>query len=155
MFRAMLTACVMCVAVPSLAQKPDELKGITVLSIEVEGVSAQAAACGLSRDAILAAMTKALTDGGVKVTKDADTDVYLYVNVNTVSPTAGLCVSRYDASINTYVTATLPYQTQSALVQVVLAREGGLAGGGVSGHGDAVIKALRQYVDQFTARIRK
>jgi hypothetical protein len=72
-----------------------------------------------------------------------------------VSPAAGLRVSRYDVSLNTYVTSTLPYQTQSALLQVVLARESGLAGGSVSSHGDAVIKTLTQYVDQFALRIRR
>ncbi len=154
--RVLLTLCVMCAAASTFAQKPDaELKGITVLGVEVEGLGAQAATCGLGRDAVQAAATKALTDGGLKVTANTDTDVFLYVNVNTVSPAAGLCVSRYDVSLNTYVTTTLPYQTQPALVQVVLAREGGLAGGALSGHGDAVIKAVKQYVDQLVLRIRR
>jgi hypothetical protein len=65
-----------------------------------------------------------------------------------------LCISRYDVSLNTYVTARLAYQTQSALLQVVLARDGGLTGGGPSSHGEAVIKAVKQYVDRFTQRIR-
>jgi len=153
---AILTACLVCLAGPSFAQKPDaELKGITVVGVEVEDVSAQAAACGLSREAIQATVTKALTDGGLKVTRNADTDVYLYVNVNTVSPAAGICVSRYDASLNTYITAKPPYQDQPALLQVVLVHEGGMASGGASGHGDGVIRTLKQYVDQFALRIRR
>ncbi len=153
--RAMLTAGLLCAAAPVFAQGADtQLKGITVLGVEVEGGGAQAAACGVSREAIQAAVTKALTDGGLKVTDHADTDVFLYVSVNTVSPTAGLCVSRYDVSLNTYVTATLPYQTQSALLQVVIAHESGLSGSGPSTHGDALIKAVKQYVDQFARRIK-
>jgi len=153
---ALLAAGLAVAARPSLAQKADaELKGITVVGVEVEDVSAQAAACGLSRDAIQSALTKALTDGGLKVTRNSDTDVYLYANVNTVSPTAGLCVSRYDVSLNTNTSAKLPYQEQQALVQVVLIHEGGMASGGASGHGDGVVKALKQYVDQFTLRIRR
>ncbi len=141
---------------PAFAQKPDaELKGITEVGVELEQVSAQAAACGLSRDAIQAAVTKALTDGGLKISRFADTDVYLYVNVNTVSPAAGLCVSRYDVSLNTNTSAKLPYQQQEALVQVVLLHDGGMASGGANGHGDGVVKALKQYVDQFTLRIRR
>jgi len=151
-----LTLLLVCAAVPSIAQKPDaELKGITVVGVEVEDVSGQAAACGLSRDAIQSAVTKALTDGGLKVTRNSDTDVYLYVNVNTVSPAAGLCVSRYDASLNTNTSAKLPYQEQPVLVQVVLIHEGGMASGGANGHGDGVVKMLKQYVDQFALRIRR
>jgi hypothetical protein len=151
-----LTSAVLLLAGPSFAQKPDaELRGITVVGVEVEDVSAQAAACGLSREAIQSTVTKALTEGGLKVTRNADTDVYLYVNVNTVSPAAGVCVSRYDASLNTNITAKLPYQDQSALVQVVLIHEGGMASGGASGHGDGVVKTLKQYVDQFALRIRR
>jgi hypothetical protein len=156
MFCVLLTACLSSAAIPSFAQKPDtELKGITEVGVEVEDVSAQASACGLSREAIQATVTKALTDGGLKVSRNADTDVYLYVNVNTVSPAAGTCVSRYDASLNTYITAKLPYQDRSALVQVVLVHEGGISSGGASGHGEGVIKALKQYVDQFASRIRR
>jgi hypothetical protein len=141
---------------PSSAQKPDaELKGITEVGIEVEDVSGQAAACGLGRDAIRASVTRALADGGMKVARNTDTDVYLYVNVSTVSPAAGLCVSRYDASLNTNTLAKLPYQEQPVLVQVVLIHEGGMASGGANGHGDGVVKALRQYVDQFALRIRR
>jgi hypothetical protein len=52
-------------AAPALAQNPDaQLKGITVLGVEVDAGGAQAATCGVSRDAILVAVTKALTDGG-------------------------------------------------------------------------------------------
>jgi hypothetical protein len=140
----------------SFAQKPDaELKGITEVGIEVEDVSGQAAACGLSRDAIRDSMTKGLAGGGLKAAWNTDTEVYLYVNVSTVSPAAGLCVSRYDASLNTNTMAKLPYQEQPVLVQVVLIHEGGMASGGANGHGDGVVKALRQYVDQFALRIRR
>ncbi len=145
-----------CGARLSFGQRPDaELKGITVAGIEVEDVSAQAAACGLSRDAIQSVVAKAFTDGGLKVARNTDTDVYLYVNVNTVSPSPGLCVSRYDASLNTNTTAKLPYQEQPLLLQVVLIHEGGMASGGANGHGDGVLKTLRQYVDQIALRIRR
>jgi hypothetical protein len=155
--RCLVAALILgCGAGPSFAQKPDaELKGITVVGIEVEEVSAQAAACGLSRGAIQSVLSKALTDGGLKVERNTDTDVYVYVNVNTVSPSAGVCVSRYDASLNTTTTARLPYQEQPVLVQVVLIHEGGMASGGANGHGDGVVKTLKQYVDQFALRIRR
>jgi hypothetical protein len=152
---AAAAAVLVCAAVPALAQSPDAvLRGIAELGIEVDTSGAQAATCGVNRDAILAAVTKTLTDAGLKVNSKTDTDVFLYVNVNTVSPTAGLCVSRYDVSLNAYVTAKLPYQPASALLQVLLAREGGLAGSGPATHGESVVKAVRQYVDLFAKRIK-
>jgi len=158
--RAMLAASLVClaafcVAAPASAQKPDaELRGITVVGVEVEELGSQAAACGLSRDTIQAAMSKVLADNGLKVVRDTDTDTYLYVNVNTVSLATGLCVSRYDAFLYTHVSARLPYQDQPVLVQVSLLHEGGLAGGGKAGHAENVIKNLKGYVEQFTSRIR-
>jgi len=142
-------------AAPAFAQKPDaELRGITVVGVEVEELGSQAAACGLSRDTIQAAMSKVLADNGLKVVRNTDTDTYLYVNVNTVSLATGLCVSRYDAFLYTHVSARLPYQDQPVLVQVSLLHEGGLAGGGKAGHAENVIKNLKGYVEQFTSRIR-
>jgi hypothetical protein len=153
--RAMLAAALVSLAAPVSAQKPDaELKGITLVGVEVEELGSQAAACGLSRDTIEAAMSKMLADNGLKVVRNTDTDVYLYVNVSTVSVPTGLCVSRYDASLNTHVTARLPYQDQPVLVQVSLLHEGGLAGGGKAGHAENVVKSLKEYVQQFTSRIR-
>ena len=152
---AAATAAFLVAAAPASAQSPDTvLKGITALGIEVDTSGAQAATCGVSREAILVSVTKALTDAGLKVNTKTDTDVFLYVNVNTVSPTAGLCVSRYDVSLNAYVTAKLPYQAEAALLQVLLVREAGLSGSGPSTHGAAVVKSVSQYADQFAARIR-
>ena len=153
--RAMLTASLISLAAPASAQKPDaELRGITVVGVEVEELGSQATACGLSRDTIQAAMSKVLADNGLKVVRNTDTDTYLYVNVNTVSLPTGLCVSRYDAFLYTHVSARLPYQDQPVLVQVSLLHEGGLAGGGKAGHAENVVRNLKEYVEQFTSRIR-
>jgi len=153
--RAVLTASLISVAAPASAQKPDaELRGITVVGVEVEELGSQATACGLSRDTIQAAMSKVLADNGLKVVRNTDTDTYLYVNVNTVSLPTGLCVSRYDAFLYTHVSARLPYQDQPVLVQVSLLHEGGLAGGAKAGHAENVVRNLKEYVEQFTSRIR-
>ena len=153
--RGVLIVSLVLLPAPASAQKPDaELKGIKVLGVEVEELGSQAVACGLSRDTIQAAVSKVLADNGLKVVRNTDTDVYLYVNVNTVSVPTGLCVSRYDAFLNTHVSARLPYQDQPVLVQVSLLHEGGLAGGGKAGHAENVVKNLKDYVQQFTSRIR-
>jgi hypothetical protein len=144
------------VASPAFAQRPDvELKGITVVGVVVEDLSPQAAACGLNHDTIQAAASKILTDSGLKVVRDSDNDTYVYLNVITTSIPTGLCVSRYDAYLYTHTTAKLSYQDSPVLVQVSLIHEAGLAGGAASGHGDNVLRSLKQYVEQFAARIRR
>lgn len=140
---------------PIGALVPDgELKGLTALGLVVEEPSGQAAACGVKRDAIEAAVGKIFTDAGFKVRRNSDEDTYLYVNVMTTSLPSGYCVSRYDASIFSMVTATVSYQSAPALLQVVLLHAAGIGGSAANAHGDTVIHDLERYVGGFTARIR-
>ena len=137
------------------AQGPGaELKGLTKLGVVVEDLSSQAAACGLSQAPIEAAVAKSLSDAGLTVRRNSDEDTYVYVHIITVSVSAGLCVSRYDASLYSYTNATLSYQTTPVLVQVSLLHKGGITGGAAGVHADAVIRSVTQYVDEFAAQIR-
>jgi hypothetical protein len=141
--------------VPLGPQKRDaELANITRIGLVVEELTAQAASCGIEKAGLEAAITKGLTDKGLKVAKNADEDTYLYVDVVTVTASAGLCVSRYDASLFTHTTATLSYQSRPSLVRVVLLHEGGIAGGAPKEHADRVLANLTQHVDKFGERIR-
>jgi hypothetical protein len=143
-------------AAPAWAQRPDvELKGITVVGVVVEDLSSQAVACGLNRESIQASASKILADSGLKVVRDSDNDTYVYLNVMTTSIPGGICVSRYDAYLYTHTTARLSYQDTPVLVQVSLIHEGGLAGGSAATHGERVATSLKQYVEQFAARIRR
>ena len=140
---------------PLGSQKRDaELANITRIGLVVEELTSQAAACGLEKAALEAAITKSLTDRGLKVAKNSDEDTYLYVDVVTVSASAGLCVSRYDASLFTHTTATLSYQSRPSLVRVLLLHEGGIAGGGPKEHVERVLANVTQHVDKFGERIR-
>jgi len=137
-------------------QQPDaELRRLTSLGVVVEGLTPQAAACGVSQDPIAAAVSKRLTDAGFKVVRDSDEDSYLYVHVMTTSISANFCVSRYDVFIYSHTTATLSYQDKPVLVQVQLLHKGGLTGGAPAAHGDGVVKGVQDYVDQFVTRIRE
>lgn len=131
-----------------------ELKGLTKLGVVVEDLSSQAAACGLSKAPIEATVSKSLSDAGFNVRLNSDEDTYLYVHIITVSVSAGLCVSRYDAYLYTYTNATLSYQPASVLVQVSLLHKGGIAGGAAGVHADTVVRGVKQYVDEFAAQIR-
>jgi hypothetical protein len=88
------------------------------------------------------------------VIRNSDDDTYLYVNINTASVSAGLCVSRYDAFLYTHTTAKLSYQGTPVLVQVSLLHKGGIAGGAPAAHADGVLRGVQEYVDQFATRIR-
>jgi hypothetical protein len=139
----------------ALDQRPDAaLKGLTRLGVVVEGLGAEAAKCGLKQEALEAAVTKRLTDAGLRIVRDSDDDTYLYVNVNTVTASAALCVSRYDVTLYSHTAARLTHTASPVLLQVELLHKGGLAGGGPAAHADGVLKNVLEYVDQFSTRIR-
>lgn len=131
-----------------------ELRGLRTLGILVEDLSAQATTCGLSHDAIEAALGKRLTDGGFTVRRNSDDDTYLYVNVMTTA-SGGTCVSRYDAFLYTHATATLSYRDRPVLVQVSLMHRGGMTSGVPPAHATTVTRGLEAYIDTFMAQIRE
>ena len=136
-------------------QQPDaELKGITKLGVVVEDLSAQATACGLNQATLESAVSKRLSDAGFTVLRNTDDDTYVYVNIVTTNPSAGLCVSRYDVFLYTHTTARLSYQDTPVLVQVSLLHKGGIAGGAPAAHADGVQRGVQEYVDQFSGRVR-
>ena len=136
-------------------QRPDAaLKGLTRLGVVVEGIGADAAKCGLKQEALETAVTKRLMDAGLRIIRDSDDDTYLYVNINTVTASTALCVSRYDVTLYSHATAQLTHTTAPVLLQVELLHKGGLAGGGPGVHADGVLKSVLEYVDQFATRVR-
>jgi len=144
-------------SIPTAAidQRPDApLKGLTRLGVVVEGVGAEAAKCGLKEEALEMAITKRLTDVGLRVVRYSDDDTYLYVNINTVTASATLCVSRYDVTLYSHTAAKLPHTAAPVLLQAELLHKGGLAGAGPAAHADGVLKNVLEYVDQFSTRIR-
>ncbi len=140
---------------PVVIAGPDaELKGLMQIGVVVEDLSSQAAACGLTLAPIEAVVSKSLSDAGFKVLRNSDDDTYVYVNINTSSVSSGLCVSRYDAFLYTYTTATLPYQTTPVLAQVMLLHKSGIAAGAPAAQAETVMRSVKQYADEFARRIR-
>jgi hypothetical protein len=135
----------------AIDQRPDAaLKGLSRLGVIVEGLGAEALKCGLKPDALEAAVAKRLTDAGFRVVRNTDDETYLYVNVNTVTASGSLCVSRYDVTLYSHTAAALPHTPAPVLLQVELLRKGGAP----AGHGDGVTKSVLDYVDQFTTRVK-
>jgi hypothetical protein len=136
-------------------QRPDApLKGLARLGLVVEGLEADAAKCGLQAAAFESAVSKRLTDAGFRVTRDTDDETYLYVNVNAVTASAALCVTRYDVTLYSHAAARLAHTSAPVELQVELLHKGGLAGGAPAQNGDTVTKNVLEYVDQFTTRIK-
>ena len=143
-------------AAPAIDTRADApYRGLKSLAVVVEDLSVQAAACGLTRQAIENAATKSLTDAGLTVEKgiSSDQNTYLYINVQTTSSSSGLCVSRYDAYLYTQAAAQLAYGATPVIAQVLIAHKGGLAGGNAQPHADSVMKGLEGYVDEFVSAI--
>jgi hypothetical protein len=130
------------------------LRGLTTLGVVVEELNQQAMACGLSQAALESTTVKSLTDAGFTVQRNSDVDTYLYVQVITTSGSGGLCVSRYDVFLYTNTVTALPYQGGTNLVQVELLHSGGIAGGRLGTHVDAVMGPVKKAVDDVIARIR-
>jgi hypothetical protein len=139
----------------ALDQRPDApLKGLMRLGVVVEGIGSDAAKCGLKQEAFETAVTQRLTDAGFRIVRDTDDDTYLYVNINTVTASNALCVSRYDVTLYSHAAAPLTHTASPVLLQVELLHKGGLSGGGPAVHADGVLKSVLEYVDQFSTRIR-
>jgi len=139
----------------AIDQRPDAaLKGLTRLGVVVEGLGADAAKCGLKQESLETAVARRLTDAGFRVVRDSDDETYLYVNINTVTASAALCVSRYDVTLYSHAAARLAHTASPVLLQVELLHKGGLAGGGAAVHADGLLKNVLEYVDQFSTRIR-
>ena len=140
---------------PPIDERPDAaLKGLAALGVVVEGLSSQAAACGLNQGPLETAVSNRLSDAGFKVRRNSDEDTYVYVNVITSSLSSGLCVSRYDVFLYTQTTARLSYHEAPVLVQVSLLHKGGIAGGASAAHAEAVTRGVLAFVDEFATRIR-
>jgi hypothetical protein len=153
--RPMMPAVPASAAPANLDQTPGaELRGLSALAIVVEELGAEAASCGLRQDAIEGAAAKSLSAAGLKILRNTDEDTYLYIRVVTAATTTGTCFSRYDAYVYSYTAATMSFGSRPALVQVSLLNRGGLTASGIKGHGEAVVRALTQYVDQFATQIR-
>jgi hypothetical protein len=131
-----------------------ELRGLKTLGVLVEELSTQAVSCGLNHDALEAAVSKRLADGGFIVRRNSDDDTYVYVNVMTTTLSNGTCVSRYDAFLYTHATANLSYRDRPVLVQVSLMHRGGMGSSVAMSHAAAVTRGLEDYVGLFVAQIR-
>jgi hypothetical protein len=139
----------------AIDQRPDAaLKGLTHLGIVVEDLAPEAAKCGLMHDALEAAVTKRLSDAGFKVIRNSDDDTYLYVNINTVTASSGLCVSRYDVTLYSHAAAPLAHTAAPVPLQAELLHRGGLAGGAPAAHAESVLKSVLENVDLFTTRMK-
>ena len=139
----------------AIDQRPDAtLRGLARLGLVIEGVEADAAKCGLKADVLEAAVSKHLTDAGFRVLRNTDDETYLYVNINAVTASAGLCVTRYDVTLYSHAAAPLAHTSAPVELQVELLHKGGLAGGAPAQNGDGVTKSVLEYVDQFTTRIK-
>ncbi len=139
----------------AIDQRPDApLKGLARLGLVIEGIEADAAKCGLKSDALETAVSRRLTDAGFRVLRDTDDETYLYVNVNAVVASAGLCVTRYDVTLYSHAAAPLAHTSAPVELQVELLHKGGLAGGAPAQNGETVTKNVLEYVDQFVTRVK-
>lgn len=139
---------------PALPRAGSEFTGLARIGIVVEELSSQSAGCGLKREDVEAAVARPFTDAGVKTVRNGDEDTYVYVNIMTSTLPTGMCISRWDWSINSTTETTLSYQKRPLLAQVLLARKGGLSGSMPSSHGADVLRGMTDGLTQIASMIR-
>jgi len=136
-------------------ERPDAaLKGLNRLSVVIEGLGTQAIKCGLKQETLETAVTKRLTDDGIRVLRESDEDTYLYVNVGTVTTSAGLCVTRYDVTLYSHSAGRLPHTPSAVPLQAELLHRGGLTGGNPATHADNVLKSVVEDVGTVATRVK-
>jgi hypothetical protein len=140
---------------PAIARPGSEFAGLKRIGVVVEELTSMAAGCGLQRNAIESAVAKQFSDAGLAVRNNSDEDTYVYVSVQTSTLPTGMCISRYDWFIYSNTEATLSYQQQPVLAQVMLAHKGGLTGSGPSTHAADVMRGLDDGLAQAAARIQE
>ena len=131
-----------------------EFAGLRRIGIVVEDLSTQAAACGLTRAALEAAVAKPFTDASLKTATNSDEDTYVHVTMMTSTLPTGMCISRYDWSIYSTTEATLSYQRSPLLAQVLLAHKGGLTGSMPAVHAADVVRGMTEGLTQIAGIIR-
>ena len=131
-----------------------EFAGLTRLGLVVEDLGAQGQACGLTTAGVEAAASKPFTDAGLRVSRNADEDTYVHISIMTSTLPSGMCISRFDWAIYSTTDATLSYQSRPLLVQVLLARKGGMSGNMPAAHGADVMKSLGEGLTQVAGLIR-
>lgn len=138
----------------AMPRNGSEYQGLTRLGLVIEELGSQAATCGLRREALQAAVSKPFTDAGLTVTRDSDDDTYVYVRIMTSTLASGMCVSRWDWTIYSMTGATLSYQRSPLLLQVELARRGGMVAGAATAHSSELVQRLTEGLTTVAAAMR-
>jgi hypothetical protein len=139
---------------PPVLPPGSELRGLTTIGTVVDDLTSQAAACGLDKSKIKTSIAKILADAGFRTEPYGNEETYVYVSVVTSKLSDGLCVSRYDATLESQADATLPYLKGLVSLQVQLLHDGGMTGGSASQHASGVMDALTKSVNGFIEQIR-
>jgi len=139
---------------PAVPRAGSEFTGLARLGIVVEEPATQAVNCGVTREALEAAVAKHFTAIGLRVSTNSDEDSYVHVTVMTSTMPNGMCISRYDWSIYSMTEAALSHQRSPILAQVLLAHRGGLTGSLPATHGTDIIRGMDDGLAQIAAIIR-
>ena len=126
------------------------------LRIVVDGVSQEAAACGLGRPAIEAVALRTLKSHGVAVSREAQ-DPYLYLNVNAYRVMQGEsvvgCTTRIGVSVRAAVAVQVRGFKPKGEAHAVLCEAGRLLSGAQHEMAAGVTRALEQDIKSCLAQL--
>jgi hypothetical protein len=142
-------------AAPALGQQESLLRGLSEASVNVSHDWTEAdGRCGIREADIKPIVSKAWTDGGLKMVDDS-AYAELLVNLMTLE-TDGTCVSSVRVALRGLATATLLYDArkQPTATQVLLREESTMLLSPASQHGARFRDRVRALADRIAAAVR-
>ncbi len=130
------------------------LRGITGVQLIVEEVREDGLKCGLTEDALLTTVQKAVADGNVSIAERSPTALHVSVNTLHLEATPRLCVSYIELRLMTIATASVPYAMDSQQVTVLLMEKARLASCPVAYHAAQVGAVVKGQAEDIITSIR-
>jgi hypothetical protein len=149
-----LSWLVVCVAVAfslmcnqGLAQtRHNVLRGLSEMDLTIESLSEDAKRCGLTKEAIRAAVMYPLSS--TKIALDRDASVTLYINVGTIYQKQG-CISSVAVQAYAFQKVTLLFSGDERVVDIILWKSGSLLTSSWNGHVRQVSETIEEEVKKF------
>jgi S1-C subfamily serine protease len=124
------------------------LRGLSKVSIVIEDLDAQDKECGLTKDAIRAAVMYPLSSSQIAV--DPSAEVALYVRTGTLSFRAnGVCFSSLDLQAFTFQNVTLAFSGNEGRAVIQLWQSGGVASSSLGSHARRITGFVEAKVKKF------
>jgi len=135
------------------------LRDITAVTIKVQDLSADAARCGVTSQAIRSATAQPFVDAGLRVLDTAGP--WVSVQVSVLAPTSGLCIANINVDLLEEMAGALTHKQTQAETKVIdapltaqLLSDGTFAAGLTADFAQRIQDSLRSLAQTFATKIK-